>query len=717
MAAAAQVAKPAGGIPLPKTVEEESPAEGALSEEKAQMEQEKLEQQRRKELEAKENEIRGLQHELDLERVEREKMHSQNELDKRVKQEEDRLKAEHDKLERDRLQLVQEKARQDNLAKAEEMKHQSVLDKATYKQEAEIAKMQAKATADLAKQQAQSLIATNDKARAASDKYYADANAKLSQGHPAISPALQNQLDGAVASLNRFRKVHGKQRAIPKPGTPPTFAKMAMVKWADENALGASTVSTGAQQSPGAGQTTDTSAGKLSYEDHVRQRREAYSEEKKNRAMYLDMAARGVYLGSGGYTAMRGAAYFKNQAALSKSKGDHAGAAYYSRMAAQAERTAGSNLDISKRKGNKTDQALYDSYVDPRFRINGWNTHKDFFTRESQYDRDSNMVTDAKAELDYALNGKSWYKGATDWLLDSVYGVPNSIVDAYANWQNANRFGANRFWNTTFDDESMRSAYNTTIQDMNYSDEATMGYLAPFYHMGMVGTDLAAIGAMPFTGGGSAALGAAKKALMQGGKEALKGTLNYGWKTGSKLGWPILNRALTDNTAPYQPGGEFAMYKYANSIPMPGSTPVMLKKEAAGTGSSLTAQAMNDAYDAYNLNNESYYSQRYSPLAKTLGGLISSVTGGLIQPYKAINKGDIYQKPKAPIRGEVIMNNALNSLASEGREGGSGFHRAVAQAAAEKHAPGLPINYNGTRARLQTVSGRTAANQLAEVLS
>lgn len=708
MAAAAQVAKPAGGIPLPKTVEEESPAEGVLSEEKAQMEQEKLEQQRRKELEAKENEIRGLQHELDLERVEREKMHSQNELDKRVKQEEDRLKAEHDKLERDRLQLVQEKARQDNLAKAEEMKHQSVLDKATYKQEAEIAKMQAKATADLAKQQAQSLIATNDKARAASDKYYADANAKLSQGHPSISPALQNQLDGAVASLNRFRKVHGKQRAIPKPGTPPTFAKMAMVKWADENALGTSTVSTGAQQSPGAGQSADTSADRK-YQEHLNNSYKAYKKEQAGRAISQDLLSRGVYYGGTGYDAARAAAYYQNQYDLAQKQGDETKQRYYWEAIAKANSMKHAGLAASAEKGNKIDRALVASYYDKRLRWNGWNTHKDFFTRESQYDRDASMYRDTEAEKAFNRDGKAWYKGTADWVLNPVAGIVNGVSDAAASMRNASRFGANRFWNTTFEDEAMRAAYNRSLNEMNYSDDVTWDVITPIGHTAAILGDIAAITALPFTGGASGAWFAAKEALKQGGKQALKGAAKYG----IRMGTPALDR-IVDSTAPLQPGGEFAMYKYGSVIPMPGDKPVIIEKKA-GTGSAFTAQTMNDAYDAHNLNNDSYYAQTYSPIYKMLGGLVSSFTGGLIQPYKSISQSDIYRSPKAPISGTAIMHKALSGL--EEKPGNSGFHRAVAQAGAEKHMPGLPINYNGLMSKLQTVSGRTAANQLAEALS
>lgn len=486
MAAAAQAAKPAGGIPLPKTIEEESPAEGALSAEQQQREQEKLEQQRRKEIEAKENEIRGLQHELDLERVERQKMTNRHELDMQVRQEEARLKAEKDKLEKERFQLVQEKARQDNLFKAEEMKHQATLDKATYKQEAEIAKAQAKSTADLAKQQAQSLIATNDKARKASDKYYADASARLTKEHPSISPALQSQLDGAIASLNRFRKVHNKQTAIPKPGTPPDFTKLAMVKWAelDSNMLAA--ILAGAD---GAGDSVDLSS---------------MSEDE----------ARGVVEGGSAYDAIRAAAHFANLASEYQHKGDTAGARYYTNMSNNAKRVARINYNQSTDEGDK---ALYESYLDTKSTINGLASHKDYHTEESQFDRDSNAYKDSIAQQEYnAKGGPSWLDYLYDYTLGAIYSdAYNGVTNAAAGYRNASRFGANRFWNTTFDDPALADAYYRSIAEQGYSDSVSMD--AALAAGGVIG------GALSVTGGGRAIAGLGKMGLRAAGNRLLAG--------------------------------------------------------------------------------------------------------------------------------------------------------------------------------------------------
>ena len=490
MAAAAQAAKPAGGIPLPKTIEEESPAEGALSAEQQQREQEKLEQQRRKEIEAKENEIRGLQHELDLERVERQKMTNRHELDMQVRQEEARLKAEKDKLEKERFQLVQEKARQDNLFKAEEMKHQATLDKATYKQEAEIAKAQAKSTADLAKQQAQSLIATNDKARKASDKYYADASARLTKEHPSISPALQSQLDGAIASLNRFRKVHSKQTAIPKPGTPPDFTKLAtMVKWAEYDIDQLQSILGGA------------------YDDAESD----YPDEPMD-----DDTARGVVEGGSAYDSIRAAAYYTNLAARYSHSGDTENANYYKDMAEKAKRIAKYNYDNSTDKG---DRALYEGYLDTKSTINGFASHKDYHTEESQFDRDAGAFKDELARKKYeASGGPSWYNYLYDWTLGAIYSdAYNGITDAAAGYRNAERYGANRFWNTTFDDPELADEYYRSIAEQGYSDSATMDYLGAAG--GVVGGALSVVPAVGAVGTvGKLGLRGGLKALMAGGK-------------------------------------------------------------------------------------------------------------------------------------------------------------------------------------------------------
>lgn len=756
MAAAAQAAKPAGGIPLPKEIKEESPAEGALSAEQQQREQEKLEQQRRQELESKENEIRGLKHELELEKVEREKMTNRYELDLRTRQEEAKLNAEKEKLEKERLQLVQEKARQDNMFKAEEMRHQATLDKATYKQEADIAKAQAKSMADIARQQAQTLIATNDKARKASDKYYADATARINKEHPSISPALQSQLDGAIASLGRFKKVHSKQLAIPKPGTPPDLTKLAMIKWADVNPTGApaqNTATTGATQttppktsvpsttaaSNGAtgatgGSTSTATSGASSsappsreerirrMNEQVRARARSYAAE----AAAWDRANHGVYEGGGAYDAMRGAAYFSNQLARAKENNDQRSIDYYTKMLEQSKLMAQSNYQNSTRTGNKVDQALYKSYTDQRTTVNDWSSHKDRYTTESQFDRDANAYADAAAQKKHAENGGgTWYQKLWDVTLGGTYaGMVNSVNDMRANMRNADYFGANRFWNTTFDDPSMRAAYNHAVQNHNYSDSLAgdLGSLA--FNGAMVGLDIGSLALIPFTGGASAAGWAALKA---GAKGALTAAAKQGLRAGAKQAVGSLGRGAMNvtrglgqgavNYAKAHPimtglqaaGAGYTAYDAHNyeaynpytaelnpdmikissaMIPIPGEAPRMVK-----SANVFTAQTANRYYDAHNLNNEAYYNPAYSSLGKTIGGLISSFTGGLINPYKSISPHDIYLKPRVPISGTALMNKVVTEA---DQKGNSNVHKVIANAAAEKHSTEEPRNTNGT---------------------
>lgn len=755
MAAAAQAAKPAGGIPLPKDIKEESPAEGALSAEQQQREQEKLEQQRRQELESKENEIRGLKHELELEKVEREKMTNRYELDLRTRQEEAKLRAEKEKLEKERLQIVQEKARQDNMFKAEEMRHQATLDKATYKQEADIAKAQAKSMADIARQQAQTLIATNDKARKASDKYYADATARINKEHPSVSPALQSQLDGAIASLGRFKKVHSKQLALPKPGTPPDLTKLAMIKWADVNPTGVpaqNTVTTGPTQTTppktsvpsttsasngatgAAGGSTSTAASGASSsapsrEEWIRSMNEqvrAKARSDASEAAAWDRANHGVYEGGGSYDAMRGAAYFSNQLARAKENNDQASIDYYTKMLAQSKSMAQDNYHHSERTGNKVDQALYKSYTDQRTTVNDWSSHKDRYTTESQFDRDANAYADAAAQKKHAENGGGrWYQKLWDVTLGGTYsGLVNSVNDMRANMRNADYFGANRFWNTTFDDPTMRAAYNHTIQNHNYSDSLAGDIGSIAFNGAMAGLDIASLAAIPFSGGASAAGWAALKA---GAKGALTTAAKQGVRAGAKQAVGSLGRGAMNvtrglgqgavNYAKAHPimtglqaaGAGYTAYDAHNyeaynpytaelnpdmikmssaMIPIPGEAPRMVKNANV-----FTAQTANRYYDAHNLNNEAYYNPAYSSLGKTIGGLISSFTGGLINPYKAINPHDIYLKPRVPISGGALMNRVVTEA---DQNGNSNVHKVIANAAAEKHSIEEPRNTNGT---------------------
>ena len=759
MAAAAQTAKPAGGIPLPKELKEESPAQGVLSAEQQQREQEKLEQQRRKELESKENEIRGLKHELELERVEREKMTNQHALDEKVRQEEAKLKAERDKLEQDRFQLVQEKARQDNMFKAEEMRHQATLDKATYKQEAEIAKAQAKSMSDIAKQQAQTLIANNDKARKASDKYYADASARLNKEHPSISPALQSQLDGAIASLGRFSKVHKKQVAIPKPGTPPDLTKLAMIKWAaDENPTGApasNTPTTGSTQtaptpsaSTGSGSAPSApfKRGGFTQEEHLaniaadrRKRLERMDRENMTR----ELMSRGAYETGSAYDAQRAAAYYSNQYARAKAENDQMGMKQYKALMDKATNLAQKNLNYSAedKLNRKSDIASYKSYTDKRLTFNGLSSHKAYSTTESQYDRDANAYNDAQAAYKHQLNGGAkWYHKLYDYTVGGIVdGAVNSVSDALASSRNAGYFGANRFWNTTFDDPNMSAAYRNSINNHNYSDSVSKDWALAAANVGAA--------ALTVTGAAGLAGGLARGTLVNGARAAMgniasngvrgaaKNALNAGWQSfkaapiRTAVGGTLngAGRTMAAYDAVTLPGrvmsseipqssylaanpNNLPTVKFASvAIPVPGEKPSIVKQANVNL---LTAQTSNDYYDSLGLSNESYYKPMYSPLGKTISGLISNFTGGLINPYKAVSKYDIYRAPVSPTSSRALMNRVVNEADNRGN---SNIHKVVANAAEEKHSPKHWGNTNGTL-RHSSVSGRIFNNQLSQAM-
>ena len=228
MAAAAQAATPPGGIPLPKPIEQpsEEGGENMVPEEKLQAEKEKLEAQRRAELEKKENEIRGLQHELDLERVERQKAIAENELKEKSRQQEEQFKQEREKLDAERQKLEQDKALQSNTQQAELIKHQADMERETSKQVADIAQQKAKAIEDIAKQNAQQYIKTTQQSQQQTNRYFAEQQKKFKSENPTMSTALQNQIGNAVSAAKSVANHHRKIASfIPIPGFIPMEKK------------------------------------------------------------------------------------------------------------------------------------------------------------------------------------------------------------------------------------------------------------------------------------------------------------------------------------------------------------------------------------------------------------------------------------------------------------------------------------------------------------
>ena len=648
MLAAAQAAKPAGAAPLPKMIDTDQQVQDTISQEEAAREQEKLEQQRKKELEAKDNEIRGLRHELELEQVARERATNEYELDKKIRQEEDKLKGERDKLEKDRAQLVQEKARQNNILQAEQMRHQAELDKATFKQQAEIAKSQAKATADIARQQAQQYIRTTDQARKQSDKYYADASAKLKKQAPAISPALQSQLDGAINSLNTFKKVHQKQLAIPSPGTPPQI-KMAHIKWASPTLPGTQTPPNTTPQpqaspSPTPSSTaTQTKASPTPTNVPSGDMLEAMREREANIRQSRELAQNGMYFGQGAYDASRAQAQYMNRLYEQRKAGVLSEQEYKQKLNA-AEANYGANQGYSYRTGNKVDLAKDKSYRNEYRVVHGLNPWAKG-EAESAFLRDAER-TKRQEEQEARENNMGFGEMALSMITDPFVGFRNGVERWGANKRNAEYFGADRSWfgDTTFadgTDPKMQAAYRESLQNHGYGDNpwADAGVVAGNAAMALLTPRLAGLGRVAATAPLKGAWWATKKmapnfagrAANFAGRAATSATravpgqvtsaatntaryLNrpIGKKIPQPSGWAGNLGALGMwGAADYALSEAEDMQKGASYIPTPGAPPIMLKRADAFSGNFI-----NKGYNW--ANNTGYY--YHNPMTTTTGG-------------------------------------------------------------------------------------------------
>lgn len=640
MLAAAQAAKPAGAAPLPKMIDTDQQVQDTISQEEAAREQEKLEQQRKKELEAKDNEIRGLRHELELEQVARERATNEYELDKKIRQEEDKLKGERDKLEKDRAQLVQEKARQNNILQAEQMRHQAELDKATFKQQAEIAKSQAKATADIARQQAQQYIRTTDQARKQSDKYYADASAKLKKQAPAISPALQSQLDGAINSLNTFKKVHQKQLAIPSPGTPPHI-KMAHIKWASPTLPGTQTPPNTTPQpqaspSPTPSSSEQAAAAMRDRDQKIRQSRE--------------LAQRGIFRGQGAYDTSKLQAAYLNELYDQRNNG-YITDQQYNALKGNVESVYQTNRAGAMRRGDKRDIANDNSYRDTRT-VWGTNTDPNSWLpwesrQESAFSRDATAFERFDKFQDYN-NNAGWFHKGYDFVLGDILGTPvvdlhNSVTNWAANRRNAGYYGANRSWfgDTTFSDPSMKDAYYSSLGQHGFSDN-------PWADLGATGLNALSTGLM-FTGVGRLG-GIGASAAMRG--LGIAGGIGAG-------------------TAGHYLTGQ--QQKQASYIPTPGAPPVMLTKKA----DVATAHRVNIGFNRVNPVGHYYM----NPVNNTSTGRLFQNVGdlatllGFPSPTFRARKEHLYNKPWYKTNGLELATNVYQGTGDDARY--SGYHKDI----------------------------------------
>jgi hypothetical protein len=185
-----------------------------------------------------------------------------------------------------------------------------------------------------------------------------------------------------------------------------------------------------------------------------------------------DFAKRNVVRGGSAYDAIRAAAYYNNEAAKFRHNGNMDEYNYYSDLARQANSIAAANYRASK---DRADRASYESYMDAKSTINGFNSHKDYYTTESQYDRDANAFADEQARKNYEARGGDSIMGSIGDFIGTIISAPhNAVTNSAANFRNADRFTANRLGDTTFDDPSMEQAYWNSITNHGYGDSPIM---------------------------------------------------------------------------------------------------------------------------------------------------------------------------------------------------------------------------------------------------
>ena len=172
---------------------------------------------------------------------------------------------------------------------------------------------------------------------------------------------------------------------------------------------------------------------------------------------------------------MRATAYFRNEQSKYEHLGDTKQAKHYEKLGNTAHLIAQRNYASA----SAGDRAAFDSYLDTKTTANGFDSHKPYHTTESQFDRDAGAFRDQLAREKYERETGSIKRGlltVADFF-GNIYSAPhNAITDAAASYRNADRFGANRFWNTTFDDDSVSDYYYRTINEQGYSDSVSADY-------------------------------------------------------------------------------------------------------------------------------------------------------------------------------------------------------------------------------------------------
>lgn len=578
MAAAAQAAKPAGGIPLPKPVKEEE-QKGNDDTTKMMDLMSKKEDQHRKELEKKENELRAAKHQLEMEQLDRKKIITENSLEQKQRQQAEQLRKERENLDNYKRDLEQnainkqkdmdnERSKQQALQQAEQISHQAELAKATAEQKVNIAEEKAKSMMDISKHQANEYIKTTEQAKRTTDKYFAEKENQMKANTPPISRALQNQMDSAFNAVNRLSAVRKKLNAIPQPGQAPVV-KMAYVQFCEEvesvvkQATVEETVTrtfilpiTGA--APILKQASITTGYSKEYIDGLRENEKNTNKRIQDRA--IEQYA-GKLSDKAEYKSMQ-SADLERQAMLSDRAGSLTDANAQRRVAQIAQQRAQEQANKNKDSKNEAERA--DAFRFNQFNRRVWKSdlQNGNFLGTNQSARDA-IINQGQQQIDQMNQqgrdatrgfwGKAWDGtqavarapwNVAKWAVSQVGAIGDDIVngskgfyDMYKTHSQAGDYNLDSRYATQANDEAGRSVLGSTLQlASGLGSVMTMGYGSAALRAGLgaAGRGLLAngarAGATAFNTAlkGGSGIANSANALWQGAKAAAPSFKTYG---------------------------------------------------------------------------------------------------------------------------------------------------------------------------------------------
>lgn len=232
MQSAAELAKGPAGMPLLKLPKEEPGKEDSSTGQDAI--------RMAHELDSKTKEINGLRQQLQESKfdtmrtqlkadIAQEQTKMRESLHQEQQRMHDKIRAEQKELDKRQslLQIAEAQHKANNIASeaehksklaVEQAQHKAQLDSDVSAHDAEIAQHKADSLMDIAQQTTDMYVKQTEKARTDADKYWWSQDQKFKENHPAISPALQSRLDGAMASVGRVGKSLQKMMGDPMQG-------------------------------------------------------------------------------------------------------------------------------------------------------------------------------------------------------------------------------------------------------------------------------------------------------------------------------------------------------------------------------------------------------------------------------------------------------------------------------------------------------------------